>query len=206
MLKNDYDAVIFDLGGVILNLDYNRTATAFKELGLQNFDEIFSQSNQSDLFDQFEIGKVSQFHFINRILDQLPQGTTGNQVVHAWNAMILDFPAERLRWLENFGKTTPIYLFSNNNAIHLDAVRRSLAKTVGHTELERYFKASYFSHTYGKRKPYAENFLAVCAEQGLIPERTLFIDDSNHHVLGAREAGLQAILLEKGQEIQSLFS
>jgi glucose-1-phosphatase len=89
-----YKAIIFDLGGVILNLNYQLTEYAFIQLGMADFKTIYSQHNQKQLFDDFETGKVSQFHFINRMLDLLPKGCNGNQVVHAWNAMILDFPTE----------------------------------------------------------------------------------------------------------------
>lgn len=202
------EAVIFDLGGVLINLDYKRTGAAFVALGLSDFNEAYSQMQQSDLFDRFETGHVSPFHFINRLLDQLPAGSNGNQVVHAWNAMILDFPKQRLEWLkafrENSGKK--VFLLSNTNALHMDAVRRSLQEAVGHQRLEEYFDRVYLSHEMGMRKPDPEIFLRVCNEQELQPASTLFIDDSPQHVEGARKAGLQAIHLMPGTEVQALFS
>jgi len=199
------DAVIFDLGGVLLNLDYSRTEEAFKKLGIADFNAIYSQLSQTDLFDQFEIGKVSPFHFVNRLLDQLPQGTNANQVVHAWNAMILDFPKERMDWLEEFGKNKRIFLLSNTNDLHVTAVRASLTKSVGHGELENYFEKAYFSCDMGLRKPNVECFLQVISENNLIPERTLFIDDSPQHLVGATQAGLQTAFLEKGKDVRSVF-
>src|SRR5688572_2415866 len=98
-MNEQIEAVIFDLGGVIINLDYNRTSAAFKELGLTDFDATYSQLQQAELFDRFETGHISSFHFINRLLDRLPKGNNGNRVVHAWNAMIGDFPKERMEWL-----------------------------------------------------------------------------------------------------------
>ena len=198
--------MIFDLGGVVLNLDYNRTATAFKELGITHFDDVYSQLAQTELFDRFETGHVSPFHFINRILDQLPRGCNGNQVVHAWNAMILDFPSERLDFLLGLKNSYRTFLLSNTNTLHMDAVRRSLHHTTGHQRLEDYFEKVYLSWEMGIRKPDPAIFLQVCSEQGLLPERTLFIDDSPQHVEGAKSAGLQAVYLEKGKYIQSLFN
>ena len=66
-------AIIFDLGGVIIDIDYNKTADAFNALGLIDFDEKYTQAAQTYLFDRFEIGEVSPFHFVNRLLDLLPQ-------------------------------------------------------------------------------------------------------------------------------------
>lgn len=202
------EAVIFDLGGVLINLDYQRTEAAFVALGLSNFNETYSQMQQTDLFDRFETGKVSPFHFINRLLDQLPAGSNGNQVVHAWNAMILDFPKQRLDWLKTFREKSgkKLFLLSNTNALHMDAVRRSLEQTVGHQRLEDYFDRVYLSHEMGMRKPNPEIFIRVCDEQGLNPASTLFIDDSPQHVEGAIKAGLQAVHLTPGTEVQTVFS
>ena len=112
-MKYNAKHVIFDLGGVILNLDYTKTRTAFEALGLTNFDAIYSQANQSGLFDQFETGACSTPYFINHLLDFLPAGTTPNQVVAAWNAMILDFPIAQLELLERLKNSHRIFLLSN---------------------------------------------------------------------------------------------
>ena len=87
-----FSTVLFDLGGVLIRLDYQRTITAFKQLGISNFDELYTQANQQQLFDLFETGMISPQRFINQLLDFLPNGASPNQVVNAWNAMILDVP------------------------------------------------------------------------------------------------------------------
>ncbi len=204
-MEMNVDAVIFDLGGVLLNLDYSLTEEAFRKLGITDFNAIYSQLNQTDLFDQFEIGKVSPFHFVNRLLDQLPQGVNANQVVHAWNAMILDFPIERMSWLEEFGKQNRIFLLSNTNDLHVTAVRAALSKSVGHGYLEKYFEKAYFSCEMGMRKPNLDCFQRVIDENGLIAEKTLFIDDSPQHIVGAKQAGLQTSFLEKGMDVREIL-
>jgi len=205
-MEKSVDAVIFDLGGVLLNLDYSLTEKAFIDLGIEDFGSIYSQLNQTNLFDQFEIGKVSPFHFVNRLLDKLPSGRNANQVVHAWNAMILDFPKERMEWLEEFGKTKRIFLLSNTNDLHVTAVRAALTKSVGHGNLEDYFEKTYFSCTMGSRKPNVECFEQVLSENNLDPERTLFIDDSPQHIEGAKMVGLQAVLLERGRDVRDALN
>jgi FMN phosphatase YigB (HAD superfamily) len=200
------EAIIFDLGGVIINLDYTLTSKAFVDLGLTEFDNVYSQLQQTDLFDRFETGHVSSFHFINRMLDQLPKGNNGNRVVHAWNAMILDFPKERLEWLQEIGKQYRIFLLSNTNLLHMEAVRRALEKTVGHQRLEHYFEKVYLSCEMGLRKPDPAIFTRVCEEQGLNPATTLFIDDSPQHVEGAKAAGLMAIHLQPGMNLSEILN
>lgn len=205
MKLENIDAIIFDLGGVLINLDYQKTEDAFVQLGIGNFPELYSQLSQTDLFDRFETGKVSPFHFVNRLLDQLPRGANANQVVHAWNAMILDFPKERMEWLEEIGKRKRVFLLSNTNELHVTAVRFSLKKSVGHENLESYFEKTYFSNELGLRKPHPETFERIVKENNLDPARTLFIDDSPQHIEGAKSVGLQTFFLERGVEIRSVF-
>ena len=195
MNLKQFDTLIFDLGGVIINLDYHATSKAFISLGIKDFDELYSQANQTGLFDELETGKISPFLFINKILDFLPKGTTPNQVVHAWNAMIKDFPIKRLELLQKLSSTHRLLLFSNTNRIHEEKVRLELKK-VSENSLESYFDRTYLSHTFGHRKPHAESFTRLL-EDAEVQEagKTLFIDDSPQHIEGAKKAGLKAIHL-----------
>ena len=204
MINNSKEAIIFDLGGVLLNLDYDLTEKAFISLGMANFGESYSQLQQTHLFDRYEIGEISSFHFVNRLLDLLPPGTTANQVVHAWDAMILDFPVERLQFLQELSKKYRLFLLSNTNDLHIDAVRRALEKVVGHRNLEQYFEKTYFSSAIGMRKPNTEIFEFVCSENNLDPAKTIFIDDSPQHIEGAKSFGIEAFLLGKNQEVFEL--
>ena len=205
-MKYNAKHVIFDLGGVILNLDYSKTRTAFEALGLKNFDAIYSQANQSGLFDDFETGACSTPYFINHLLDFLPAGTTPNQVVAAWNAMILDFPIPQLELLERLKNTHRIFLLSNTNEIHLAAVQRALHRAVGHSDLDRYFEKAFYSHTLEKRKPHPETFQWVCDTVQIEPADTLFIDDTLQHIEGAKKIGLQTHHLQPTETILQLFS
>lgn len=188
------EAIIFDLGGVILNIDYNLTSKAFIELGLENFDEIYAQAAQTKLFDDIETGKISGSYFINQLLPFLPKNTSPNKVVFAWNAMILDFPKHRLEFLLKLKNKYKIYLLSNTNEIHLDAVNRSLSKA-SDLKLNDYFTKVYLSHEIKMRKPHGEIFDFVCKENNLLPQKTLFIDDTIRHIEGAKSIGINAHLL-----------
>lgn len=202
----DADALIFDLGGVILNLDYQRTQQAFEALGLTQFQTMYNQAAQSGLFDAFETGACSTPYFINALLRFLPAGTSPNQVVAAWNAMILDFPEENLRLLETLKVEKRLFLLSNTNEIHLQAVNRELQKKSAHNTLDPYFERAYFSHELRARKPHPETFLRVCRENNLTPSNTLFVDDTEQHILGAQQAGLQTIHLTKGKSLTEIFA
>ena len=201
---NTQSPIIFDLGGVILNLDYNLTISAFKKLGLVNFEEMYTQASQTNLFNDYETGQISSQHFINLLLTYMPAGTSPNKVVHAWNQMILDVPAERLKLLDELNKKRRIFLLSNTNELHLQAVVRSLAKTTNRT-LDSYFEKVYYSHILKLRKPNKEVFDLVCKEQNLTVSDTMFIDDTIGHIDGAKAFGLQGVHLEKGIKLETLF-
>ena len=197
----DFDAIIFDLGGVIINLDYSKTTTAFEKLGLTNFNEMYSQAAQTGLFDDFEKGKSSIPYFVNKLLDYLPTGTSANQVVEAWNAMILDFPIENLRLLESLKNSHRIFLLSNTNEIHIQKVHQHLQLVSEHKTLHPYFEQTYFSSDIGMRKPNSDIFEFVLNENKLDPEKTLFIDDTEQHILGAQQLGIHTYHLQKNEGI-----
>lgn len=204
MLDN-FDAIIFDLGGVILHIDYDATCAAFEKMGLPNFNEIYSQATQSGLFDRFETGQISAQFFINSLLEYLPKGTTPNGVVHAWNAMILHFPKENLDFLSEIKTGKRTFLLSNTNEIHVQCFNRKLAEVSLHKNLNPFFEKVYFSNELGKRKPHEETFIHVCEENSLLPTRTLFIDDSLQHIEGAKKAGLKTHYFLKGERLWEVF-
>ena len=200
-----FEAIIFDLGGVLINLDYQKTTKAFEALGVTDFSELYSQAAQAELFSDFETGKISAQRFINELLVYLPKGTSPNKVVQAWNEMILDVPKKRISLLSELKKSYPVFLLSNTNELHVPVVRREWAK-VTDLPMEHYFDKVYFSHEMGMRKPHVETFQEVCRREGLQAEKTLFIDDTLQHIEGAKKAGLQVVHLVETDFLDQFFS
>jgi putative hydrolase of the HAD superfamily len=199
------DAIIFDLGGVLIDIDYTKTRQAFENLGISNFNELYSQANQQDLFDRFETGQISGQHFVNSLLNYFTEPISPNKVVHAWNAMLLDFKLDKLTLLEKLAPKHSLFLLSNTNELHVPVVRQRLAKLTV-KPLEAYFSKVYFSHDLGLRKPNSEIFEFVCSENNLNPITTLFIDDSMQHIEGAKKCGLQTIHLTPDKDLLAYFS
>jgi putative hydrolase of the HAD superfamily len=194
--------IIFDLGGVLLNLDYKRTEDAFIELGVKDFPAIYSQLKQTPLFDDFEVGKIDAQSFINAIkhIAQLP--LTDDQIIGAWNAMLRDFPLRRLQILQQLRMHHDLLLLSNTNAIHEVAFNKILMDAHGMPGIGVFFDKVYLSHRIGMRKPNEEVFKRILDENGLKAADTLFIDDSPQHIEGAQKLGIQTIYLEKGMTIE----
>lgn len=199
------EAVIFDFGGVLINLSYQKTIDAFVDLGINNFEELYSQANQENLFDDFETGKVSAQFFVNRLLDYLPNSTTPNKVVAAWNAMILDVPQSTVDLLTSLQNKKRLFMLSNTNEIHIPKAFNEWSK-VSSKMPEDLFEKVYLSHLINMRKPNKEIFKFVCDENNLDPKKTLFIDDSIQHIEGAQSIGLNTYHLKEMSELNQLFS
>lgn len=194
--------IIFDLGGVIIDIQYKKTSEAFVKLGALNFDEFYTQAKQSTLFDDFDIGKITADEFRAELRRQLDLVASDKEIDAAWNAMLLDLPKERLELIKSLRETSiKTFLFSNTNCIHITEVFAINQRQNGFDTFKDYFDKEYYSHIFGKRKPHPEAFLALLKEQGLDPKKTLFIDDSLQHVLGAREARLHAVHITDGKTI-----
>jgi glucose-1-phosphatase len=184
--------IIFDLGGIFLNIDFARTRQAFTDLGIPNFDALYTQHHASSLIQDLEVGAVTPEEFHQRLVGETGVPLSYDQVEAAWNALLLDFPPERLEWLEEVGKKYRTFLFSNTNAIHYKAFKDSFYRQWG-KDFDSYFEKAYYSHLIGLRKPTPESFLYILSEQNLKPEETLFIDDTLKNIEGAREVGLQTL-------------
>ena len=199
--------IIFDLGGVILNISYQDSINAFKELGVHDFDDIFTQATQIHLFDRFDKGEIPPAVFRGELrrLSGLP--LTDDAIDQAWNAMLLDLPWHRIDLLEGIKGNYRLFLLSNTNAIHFPVFRDYLQRTFGFDSLDHLFEKQYLSYEIGMRKPDRDPFDLIIRENDLIPEETLFIDDSEQHMAGAVAAGLKAFWLNnKELQITDLFN
>ncbi|HET6254388.1 MAG TPA: HAD family phosphatase [Puia sp.] len=191
--------IIFDLGGVIINLDNRRTEDAFTALGVKNFREYFGHGFAASFFKDYEVGKIGDQQFIQslRQLAGLPH-VSDQAIIDSWNALLLDFPAERIRLLKELRRTYRLFLFSNTNALHLTALRQIWTNSVGEPSLDDYFDKTYYSHLMGMRKPDPESFNFILKENELIGKETLFVDDAIVNVEGAEQAGLKGLFLRPG--------
>lgn len=194
--------IIFDLGGVLLNIDYKLTEEAFINLGVTDFQQRYSQLAQSPLFDDFETGKIASTEFISEMKNMSGLQLSSEQITNAWNAMLLDFPIRRLQILQQLRLYYDLLLLSNTNEIHETAFNDILYKSHGMPTLGVFFDKMYLSHRIGMRKPSREVFERILDENGLKAADTLFIDDSPQHIEGAKSVGIRTIYLEKGMTIE----
>ncbi len=199
--------IIFDLGGVLLNIDYQATIKAFKDLGINNFDEMYNQAAQDHVFDGFDKGDISPTVFRDEIRRITRMPLTDESIDHAWNAMLLDLPWHRIDLLQGVKANYRSFLLSNTNAIHIPVFHDYLHREYGMDNLSALFEKQYLSHEIGMHKPDREPFDLILNENDLNPEETLFIDDSIQHLEGARAAGIKTFWLDTSvMQITDLFN
>lgn len=197
--------VIFDLGGVIINLDVNKTIAEFNKLSKIPFEQIYTQKQQIDLFNAIDKGEISERDFFTEIAKQIQFDGSHDKLLKAWNAMLLDVPEHRLDTLVTMKHNYNTYLLSNTCEPHIEAFERELENNYGIKNFNDYFDKVYYSCRIGMRKPDAEIFEHVLRDNHLKASETIFIDDSSQHVKGAGECGINAFLLEKNKEIADLL-
>jgi glucose-1-phosphatase len=205
--RTKFKNIIFDLGGVILNINYSILIDSFKELGLDNFEEHFSKAQQEKFFDLYEKGLISSTEFTGRLKNHCKPGITVNDIENAWNAMLLDLPQKRLDLLYKLNIEHRIFLLSNTNEIHMKWIYDYLMRTFAVRDFSDYFEKVYLSYELQMRKPDAEIFEFVLKENNLNAQETLFIDDSPQHLEGAKKLGIQTYWLDvKKESILDIFS
>jgi FMN phosphatase YigB (HAD superfamily) len=195
--------ILFDLGGVLLNLDVAQTRDAFIKLGLTQIDDLFRIGYAASFFREYEMGAITDEDFIEKALQLALPGTTRDQIIDAWNVMLLDFPAERVHFLNQLKSKYRLFLFSNTNAIHMQAFQKSYQQVFG-ASMDDLFEKAYYSHVINLRKPDVAAFQYVIKDCNIEAAETLFIDDALVNIEGARQAGLQAIHLTGEKTILDL--
>ncbi len=197
--------IIFDLGGVLLNIDYGATEKAFQQLGVADFNSWFSQYHSNELFSGLETGIQEEENFVKQIQILLPQPASATAILDAWNAMLLDFRASSIAFLPKLAKTHRLFLLSNTNEIHLRAFQATYNGVFEGRKLDDLFEAAYYSHRIGLRKPNPDSFLYVLNQHSIQPQETLFIDDSFPNIEAAQKIGIQTIHLLPGLQIENLI-
>ncbi len=183
--------IIFDFGQVLLNIDPELSAKAFTKLGIRNGVDFWGSRSSSEALINLEKGVISPDEFRNSALEKLAQGVTPQQVDDAWNALLLDLPAERVELLKALGNKYRLFLLSNTNQIHYECYMNRFVKEYGFG-LGELFEKRWFSHQIGLVKPDPEIFRYVLKDAGLKADETLFIDDTLVHVEAARSVGIHA--------------
>lgn len=196
--------IIFDFGAVLYDIDFNKAALAFQKIGIPDFNHQYTQSQVSETFSLLEKGKISPDAFLVEMQSQSQNNVTTNEVKEAWNSILLDFRKESISWMIQNRSKYRFFLLSNTNIIHYQYFTEQFKDAYPGLILENLFEKAFFSFEIGMRKPDEAIFNHVLKETNLIPEETLFIDDTGIHIETAKSIGLQCHHLLPFERIETL--
>ena len=195
--------IIFDLGGVFLDLDVNKTIQAFLSLGFT--EEMFNHDKENEkVFWHFEIGTINPEQFRNGVRKLLGKEISDIEIDEAWNAMILGFAKEEINLLLELKTKYRTFLVSNTNIMHEKIYSDMLYSLMG-IKMTDLFERVYYSHEVHLGKPDPAIFRKVLIENNLKPEETLYIDDTEKHIKSAESLGIQGYLFPQNGDLEKIL-
>jgi putative hydrolase of the HAD superfamily len=200
--SSSFRAILFDLGGVLVNLDINKTVLAFETLGVKEAGAWIDAGLHTGIFQELEMGAIDEKEFYTGIRQLTNNHISDDLIRQAWCAMLLDFPKERVRLLEKLKKHYPIYLLSNTNVIHH---RHFDAYAQDYQSLDDLFTETFYSYQLKDHKPNPSIFEMVLEKIRLSSREVLFIDDALANVQTAESLGMPTIHITKKQTLEDHF-
>lgn len=198
--------IIFDYGNVIFLIDFQKTQKTFTDLGIKNIERFFAHAGHDPIFDDFEKGDITAEEFRNGIrrVTEKPE-LTDDEINNAWTSLLIGVPKVNHEILLEAKKKYRTFLLSNINEIHLDFITTYLKSEHNIESNDVFFEKVYYSHLVRKRKPNKDIFEHVLADSNLLPQETLFIDDSPQHLKTAKELGFQTHLMTKEDSLENFM-
>ena len=160
-LSGQLDAIIFDFGGVLFDIDYQAPAQAFAKWGIANFDQLYSKASQSDIFDRLETGLATESELFDHIRTTTGVNLTDEQIREAWNAILIGLPTPRVLWLNQVHPLFRTFILSNTNAIHAREFEHMIDQHAGWRNFAEGFEEVVYSHVLGARKPHVKTSLLM---------------------------------------------
>lgn len=194
--------VIFDLGGVVLNIDLKASSRAFNLLFQDNGKEMLEAVVKTGALDLFETGKMSEKEFMERVSAFFNMEVPENLLYDAWVCMLLDFPKERIDFMEDLKRNYKVFLLSNTNILHHRVFNQRFVEEFPYQSLDSFFYKAYYSFAMGLRKPDPAIFKTVLADAGILAHETLFVDDFAENVATARQLGFHTALHPQNSDLK----
>ena len=196
--------IVFDLGGVLVDLDFKNAINGLQQAGFANVKEQLQAFDQDGIFKKFELGEIDSDQFRTAIRENSTVTLTDEEVDTLWNSMLLEVPRKKLELILDLRSKYMVYLLSNTNAIHWDYVCKNAFNYRGF-RVNDYFEETFLSYEMHLAKPDKAIFEKVLHEANLLPEETLFIDDSEANCKAAEELGIHAHHYHIGEDLSKIF-
>ena len=196
--------IVFDLGGVLIDLDFKSAINGLQKAGFTNVKEQLQAFDREGIFQKFELGEISADEFRASIRENSNVSLTDEEVDSLWNLMLLEIPREKLELILDLRSKYMVYLLSNTNSIHWDYVCKNAFNYHGF-RMDDYFEETFLSYEMHLAKPDKAIFEKMLNDANLLPEETLFIDDLEANCKAAEEVGIHAHHYHIGDDLSKIF-
>lgn len=198
-------ALIFDMGGVLVDLDIEDCKRAFKEmLGFEGIDQIIDACHQKGIYGALEGGTLSADEFRDAVIADSRDGACREDVDRAMWHILVGIEPSKAELLKELSRSYDLYLLSNNNPICLPRAEQMFLEAG--IPLDKIFRKCYYSFEMKAMKPSEAFYQAVISDIGLSSSQLLFIDDSMANVESAVAAGLPAVYYRPGSDLAALVN
>ena len=197
--------LLFDLGGVIINLDRQRCVDALTALGDEKADEMLDLSVQRGTLMDLEEGKISPSDFLKRMRQKIGKAVSDEEIVHALNELLIGIPLDRLTLLRKLRQRFNVMMLSNTNPIMFDTKIAECFAQEG-LSITDYFDDVYLSYRLKSCKPDIAIFKKVIKLSPIVPQETLFFDDSQKNLDAAASLGFKTFLVTPDRDIVTFFN
>ena len=202
--KSKIKNIIFDLGGVLLNINPLLSLLDLEKISGFNQEELLLRLAGAKIFEKFDTGSLDPAQFRSELCRILNQEVSDREIDRVWNKLLLDFPFPRVELLKQIKRNYRIYLLSNTNIIHFWYYTREFFEKYGF-QMTDLFDRLFLSYEIGIHKPDDGIYIHVLQTAGLIPAETVFFDDSLANIEAAEKLGITGIHIRDGHEVTEYF-
>lgn len=206
MILNNIKNILFDLGGVLIDLDKDRCIDSFKAIGFEQAAKLIDIYYPAAIFNQLEIGAIGTKEVCEYIRKEAGRDDISDiDIIEAYRSFLVTIPIEKLRLVKSLRDAGyKIYALSNINEIVMPFVVDTLF-TQDSLTMDDYFDKAYLSYVMKALKPSQEIFQIMIDDSGMVPSETLFIDDSEKNVSTAHEMGFNVYHASAHEDFSHLF-
>lgn len=202
MIKN----IIFDMGGVLLDLDRSRCIAAFEHIGFPQADAMLDHFSQTGILGDLEAGRATPAEFFDHVRRESGRPSTNAEITDALNSFVVALPVYKLQMLRDLRERFGIYLLSNTNAVMMPDIRRRYFTQIPGLTFDDYFERAFLSYEMGYIKPAPEIFAKMVREAAFDPAECLFIDDGAANVDAAARLGFHTYQPRHEEDFRHIFA
>lgn len=192
--------IVFDLGGVLIDLSHDQAVRRFEEIGVVDAAQLLDPYEQKGIFLEVENGTITADEYCQKLREHTGKDLSYEEIKHAWLGFIVDVPQYKLDHLWKLREHYNVYLLSNTNPIIQKGWARTDQFSAAGRPIGDYFDKMYTSYEVGVTKPDRKIFDYMIADSGLIPSETLFVDDAKSNVEVGRNLGFQTYQPANGED------